>query len=205
MAVKKITLGPKSHLLDRASATPAGPGEEAVRAGVATAFERAAAPLLTGRIGCGCGEVLDLGSRTETVTRGGKVHRYGLPCYAEGESKQVSAPERAGREGDQALPEVGAESVFAVVRQRLDEREALGIKRYGRSLETFNGRNAFRDLQDELLDGLNYATQAEMEHRAVVCALLALASVYRAHELPRPAGSEVDAALALAAKLEKTA
>lgn len=181
-------------LLERAGVTPAGPGDEPVVSRSSSAFEAAAAPLLTGRIGCGCGEVGDLGSREAEVPRNGKLHVYGRPC--------PPLPERAGREGDQALPEVGAQSVFAVVRQRLDEREALGVKRYGRSLETFNGRNAFRDLQDELLDGLNYATQAEMETRAIVHALLVLARAARGGS---PSLEERDAALALAEKLEEQA
>ncbi len=84
------------------------------------------------------------------------------------------APERNGREGDQALPVAGRESVFAEIRRRLDGREALGVRRYGRSLETWNGREAGQDLEDELLDALAYATQARLEHRALVEAVRVL-------------------------------
>lgn len=145
-----------------------------------------------GRITCGCVKEWVPDRKTSRIVDGVE-HRYGKPCRR--------MPERAGREGDQALPVPGVQSVFAEVRRRLDEREALGIKRYGKSLETFNGRDAFRDLEDELLDGLNYATQARMEHRSVVEALVVLARAHRP-SLPRPSGAEVDAALALAAKLE---
>jgi hypothetical protein len=93
----------------------------------------------------------------------------------------MSTPERAGREGDQALPVRGARSVFAEVRRDLDAREAVGVRRYGLSLETFNGRDACRDLEEELLDGIVYAKQVRLEYFAVVEALLALA-----HEITRP-------------------
>jgi hypothetical protein len=93
----------------------------------------------------------------------------------------MSTPERAGREGDQELPVRGARSVFAEVRRDLDSREAVGVRRYGRSLETFNGRDACRDLEEELLDGIVYAKQVRLEYFAVVEALLALA-----HEITRP-------------------
>jgi hypothetical protein len=89
---------------------------------------------------------------------------------------ETTTPERAGREGDQPLPERGAESVFAEVHRRIDEhaaaaharvdgREAIGIKRYRFSLQTFNGRDAGRDLEEELLDALAYATQARLERQ----------------------------------------
>jgi hypothetical protein len=142
-----------------------------------------------GKIGCGCAKVHVPDRKTPRDVDGIR-HVYGNPCRP--------VPERAGRAGDQALPTPGAQSVFAEVRRRLDEREAIGIKRYGVSLQTFNGRDAFRDLEDELLDGLNYATQARMEHRAVVTALVALAGYYRTG-LPTPA---VTAAVELAEKLE---
>lgn len=126
-----------------------------------------------GLVGCACGKYAMARGKEQAVD--GVVHRADRPCYREGESKQVGAiPERAGREGDQALPSVGRQSVFAERRRRLDEREAIGIKRYGRSLETFNGRDALRDLVDELDDAANYATQVRLEHQAVVEALCAL-------------------------------
>jgi hypothetical protein len=111
-----------------------------------------------------------------------------------------SVPERAGREGDQPVPVVGQASVFAEVRRRLDEREAIGIRRYGRSLETFNGRDAGLDLEDELLDGLNYATQLRLERSALAEAVKVLARYHRTGQTS-PAFL---AALALADQLEKT-
>lgn len=91
-------------------------------------------------------------------------------------AQAVVVPERAGREGDQPLPTPGHKSVFAEVHRRIDEfattaharvdgREAIGVRRYGISLQTHNGRDAGRDLEEELLDALAYATQARLERQ----------------------------------------
>lgn len=93
-----------------------------------------------------------------------------------------TTPERAGRAGDQPLPTPGRADVFAdllrtleahpglfdpaavaVVRPMLVERRALGIRRYGRALETFNGRDAHLDELQEALDRIVYSHQAAME------------------------------------------
>jgi hypothetical protein len=71
------------------------------------------------------------------------------------------------RTGDQPLPTEGQEDVQSALIARLKERRALGVERYGRPLQTFNGRKALQDLVEELLDGANYALQAEMEWAAV--------------------------------------
>jgi hypothetical protein len=42
----------------------------------------------TSIIGCGCGK-WHVPSRDSVVIQGGVVHRSGLPCYVEGESKQL--------------------------------------------------------------------------------------------------------------------
>lgn len=173
MGIKDVKLGPKSRVLQQPSAAEEGQGD--------------------GRLGCGCGKYFVVGRRPvgNTVAPDGWTHRYGKPCLPPG------APERAGREGDQALPTPGAQSVFAEVRRRLGEREAIGIRRYGTTLETFNDRDAGRDLEDELLDALAYATQARLEHAAVVEALLVLSRGFG-----QPASDVERAALELAAKLE---
>lgn len=71
------------------------------------------------------------------------------------------------RPGDQPLPTEGQGDVQAALIARLQERHALGIERYGRPLQTFNGRKPLQDLIEELLDGASYALQAEMEWAAV--------------------------------------
>jgi hypothetical protein len=45
----------------------------------------------------------------------------------------------------------------------LSEREAEGIAKYGCSLESHNGRDVHKDLEEELIDGWQYAVQARME------------------------------------------
>jgi hypothetical protein len=84
--------------------------------------------------------------------------------------------ERAGREGDQPLPMAGqVGDILGELIDRLEERRAVGLKRYGRLLQAFNGRDASRDLEDELLDGAAYARQVGREVAALELAVLALA------------------------------
>lgn len=78
-------------------------------------------------------------------------------------------PEREGREGDtQPMPvkrdgpimhELLIEELPVMLRSRLE----LGIKRYGQPLQAFNGRDAAQDVMDELVDGLVYARQTQIE------------------------------------------
>ena len=65
------------------------------------------------------------------------------------------------------MPKPGGESVTDRLVERLRERQAKGIATYGRSLETFNGRDAHRDLEEELLDALQYNAQQRMERVAL--------------------------------------
>lgn len=44
------------------------------------------------------------------------------------------------------------------------KRREKGIETYGTPLQPFNGRNAFQDLLDELLDACVYAKQAFLEN-----------------------------------------
>jgi hypothetical protein len=55
--------------------------------------------------------------------------------------------------------------VPAHLHEPLRERTAVGVARYGRALCADNGRDAVRDLREELLDALQYAEQARMEGR----------------------------------------
>lgn len=45
----------------------------------------------------------------------------------------------------------------------IEERIALGERKYGKRLQSFNGRNAVKDLYDEVLDALNYSKQMYIE------------------------------------------
>ncbi len=82
------------------------------------------------------------------------------------------------RPGDQPLPTPGQLNVQDALIDLIKERRALGIERYGRPLQTFNGRNAVRDLLEELLDGATYAMQVEMEIEQLKAERDALAAQY---------------------------
>ena len=47
---------------------------------------------------------------------------------------------------------------LAVLRELYGARRALGVARYGTPLQRGNGRDTARDLEEELLDALAYAT-----------------------------------------------
>lgn len=85
------------------------------------------------------------------------------------------APERAGRSRDlQPLPVPSDRAavqdlVIADIRKRME----LGIRRYGTPLRAFNGRDALRDLYEELLDATCYARQA-IEERGQICGITPL-------------------------------
>jgi hypothetical protein len=53
-----------------------------------------------------------------------------------------------------------AESIQAKVRSDLEERERLGIERYGTALYPNNGRDALQDAYEEALDLCCYLRQA---------------------------------------------
>jgi hypothetical protein len=82
---------------------------------------------------------------------------------------------------DQSLPVPGQEEVHQAaiddltgwnldpdVREAIEKglaaRRALGISKYGRPLETHNGRDALLDAWQEALDLFAYAYQLELEH-----------------------------------------
>jgi len=66
---------------------------------------------------------------------------------------------------NQPLPQPGQEGVTDHLIAWLRTRQERGIATYGRSLETFNGRNPKRDLTEELLDALQYHHQGNLELR----------------------------------------
>jgi hypothetical protein len=72
---------------------------------------------------------------------------------------------------EQAPPVPGRKSVnmrvLELLPRLLAQRQAKGMKTYGRPLETFNGRDVHRNLLDELVDAVQYAVQAQMEREAL--------------------------------------
>lgn len=63
----------------------------------------------------------------------------------------------------QQLPRPGREVVVRHVLADLQARSLAGQQKYGRPLETHNGRSALVDLYQELLDACCYAKQALLE------------------------------------------
>ena len=59
----------------------------------------------------------------------------------------------------------GAFNVQACVRADLEDREAMGIRKYGTPLQPGNGRDALQDAYEEALDLACYLKQALLERR----------------------------------------
>lgn len=70
----------------------------------------------------------------------------------------VRDPER-----DQPAPKPGKLPVQEIMILAIQERRAYGKKKYGRVLETDNGRDALKDAWEESLDLFTYLTQARLE------------------------------------------
>ena len=77
----------------------------------------------------------------------------------------------------QPLPERNAEAFipdlladryshdFPEIMRMIQERAAIGEQKYGTRLQPWNGRDAVRDLLEEILDGIQYSYQAFVETR----------------------------------------
>jgi hypothetical protein len=64
------------------------------------------------------------------------------------------------RDGDQPAPVLGTgDFIHDLVSEDLKARLKLGISRYGFGLQANNGRDALRDLYEELLDAACYTRQ----------------------------------------------
>lgn len=71
------------------------------------------------------------------------------------------------RPGDQPLPVPnGLPDVQSMVIADITARRELGISRYGSALQPHNGRDALRDLYEELIDACMYIRQAIAERDA---------------------------------------
>lgn len=64
---------------------------------------------------------------------------------------------------DQPLPVAGQQPVQDALIRAIAERRSYGIRKYGRPLETHNGRDALTDAWEEALDLLTYLTQMRLE------------------------------------------
>jgi hypothetical protein len=50
------------------------------------------------------------------------------------------------------------------IAEDIEARIRLGERKYGTRLKAFNGRDAYMDLYQEVLDGINYSQQCVIEH-----------------------------------------
>ncbi len=66
-------------------------------------------------------------------------------------------------ETDQPEPKPGGYPVQAVLIEAIRQRMEFGLKKYGRPLETDNGRDPLRDMWEEMLDMISYWTQFILE------------------------------------------
>lgn len=55
------------------------------------------------------------------------------------------------------------EEISQFIIRGLEERRELGVRKYHRVLQSHNGRSAWKDCWEEVLDSLVYATQLELE------------------------------------------
>jgi len=53
---------------------------------------------------------------------------------------------------------------FGDIAEDVEARIRIGERKYGKRLQSFNGRDALKDLYDEVLDALNYSKQLELEN-----------------------------------------
>ncbi len=87
---------------------------------------------------------------------------------------------------DQPLPvrNFSSQPVTAEVIADLRAREQRGIETYSQTLHTHNGRDALRDLYEELLDGARYAKQAMMERDSAKPAVTAMGAPVGGVQIP---------------------
>jgi hypothetical protein len=100
-----------------------------------------------------CATVVDAGYASRIIT----LHSANVEDEKPSELRQ--------RPEDQPLPTEGHQDVHTAVMKLLEDRHALGIQRYGKPLQTNNGRNPYRDMVEELMDALNYAMQIILENK----------------------------------------
>jgi hypothetical protein len=79
-------------------------------------------------------------------------------------------------ETDQPAPKPGGYPVQAVLIEALKQRMQFGLKKYGRPLETNNGRDPLLDMWEEMLDMVSYFTQFVLEQGVKLPGLEAFAS-----------------------------
>lgn len=85
------------------------------------------------------------------------------------QSHEASRPSLRQRAGDQRLPvRNDSRDIQSMVIDDIRARREVGISRYGTALQPHNGRDAFRDLYEELLDAVMYVRQVMAEREGLV-------------------------------------
>lgn len=73
------------------------------------------------------------------------------------------------------------------VKADIDERCAVGLKKYGRHLHTFNGRSALQDAYEEAIDLSQYLAQELMERQSIKQNVIhKIEKVLSAYDMPLP-------------------
>jgi hypothetical protein len=102
------------------------------------------------------------------------------------------------RPGDQPLPTVNDEpDIQTQVIADIEARRNVGISRYGTALQPWNGRDAHRDLYEELLDAAMYVKQVMVERRKL------LEGVWEAHDFQCDCDAEDPCRIAMALVLSE--
>lgn len=94
------------------------------------------------------------------------AERAGEPTPAEIAVGSVGADLRqfAARENlTQPPPKPGKQDVTAFLLDAIAKRREMGLKKYGTSLQTWNGRDPLADAMEEDLDRMQYLVQARLE------------------------------------------
>lgn len=86
----------------------------------------------------------------------------------------------------QPPPKPGRESVTDFLIENIKKRREFGIKKYGCSLQTWNGRDPYADAIEEELDRMQYLTQARMERRSLIEAHEKIVSILETGEYVLP-------------------
>lgn len=99
------------------------------------------------------------------------AERAGEPTPAEIAVGSVGADLRqfAARENlTQPPPKPGKQDVTAFLLDAIAKRREMGLKKYGTSLQTWNGRDPLADAMEEDLDRMQYLVQARLERAEMV-------------------------------------
>ena len=87
----------------------------------------------------------------------------------------MSEQDRIPYTGQQPPPRPGRETTAPVARHNFERtfehQIQKGYEKYGVTLESFNGRDAYQDFLQEQVDGLQYATQLYLEAKTFAALL----------------------------------